>query len=196
MSDPVYAEKYAEGAEPGDILGKAKQALDARHVTGLGGWSVGGGAMYRPQFDRTLGGAEIAFERYPQNWLSHRVGVASYLSDEEGFVGAEAGLRAQLPSRIAPFVGVGGFAGASRTVRDTPDGIDNDDDDVIDEPDEKRSDVDDLLVAIYPELGVHAWINGQWRATVGARYFNTSLSSDYDDWMIGGQLTFFPKRIH
>lgn len=45
MSDPVYAKKYAEGAERGDLLGKAKQAVDARHVAGLGGWFVSGGTQ-------------------------------------------------------------------------------------------------------------------------------------------------------
>jgi hypothetical protein len=35
MSDPVYAEKYAEGAKRDDVLGKLKQAIDARHVEGF-----------------------------------------------------------------------------------------------------------------------------------------------------------------
>lgn len=41
-SDPVYAEKYADGAAKTDLLGKSKQAIDARHVEGLGGWFAGG----------------------------------------------------------------------------------------------------------------------------------------------------------
>ncbi len=45
MSDPVYATNYAEGAERGVLFGKAKQAVDARHVAGLGGWFVSGGTQ-------------------------------------------------------------------------------------------------------------------------------------------------------
>ena len=194
MSDPVYAEKYADGAEPGDWVGKAKQALDARHVAGLQGLSVGGGAMYRPKSDHTLGGAEFSLESYRQNWLSYRGGLATYISDEEGYVGLDGGVRAQFPSRITPFVGVGSTIGASRTVRSSPDGLDNDDDGRIDEPGESYSEIDDFLIAVYPEVGVHAWLNGRWRATVSARYFETNLSRQYDDWMLGGQLTYFPQR--
>ena len=62
MSDPVYAEKYAEGAERGDILGKAKQAFDARHVAGLGGWYLSGGSLYQPKSDNTLAGGDMGFE--------------------------------------------------------------------------------------------------------------------------------------
>jgi hypothetical protein len=123
------------------------------------------------------------------------MGLASYVSDEEGFIGLDTGVRAQLPSRITPFVGAGAFLGASRTVSNAPDGTDNDDDGLIDEPGEEWSNVDKLLVAIYPEVGVHAWLNGCWRATVSGRYMNTSLNSSHDDWMLGGQLTYFPTRI-
>lgn len=194
MSDPVYAAKYAEGAERGDIPGKIKQALDARHVAGLNGWSVSGGALYRPKSDETLAGGTIGFESYPLNWMSHHLGLATYISESEGFMGAESGLRFQFPSRVTPFAGVGGFVGASRTVVDTADGSDNDDDGFVDEPGEVYSQIDEFLVAIYPELGAHLWINGNWRASVSGRYFCTSLSDAHDDWMLGGQLTYFPRR--
>lgn len=45
MNDEVYAAKYADGAERYDFLGKAKQALDARHVDGLGGVYLSGGQL-------------------------------------------------------------------------------------------------------------------------------------------------------
>ena len=47
MDDPVYAEKYAIGAEKFDLLGKVKQAIDARHAKGLGGTCLSGGAQYQ-----------------------------------------------------------------------------------------------------------------------------------------------------
>ncbi|MDX1925083.1 MAG: hypothetical protein SFV81_01115, partial [Pirellulaceae bacterium] len=134
MSDPVYAKKYAEGAERGDLLGKAKQALDARHVAGLSGWFLSGGTQYRARTDSTLGGADVGFEYYPTSWFSQRASLGTYWGGEEGYVGGDVGLRAQLPARITPFVGLGATAAASRTVElADDDGRDNDDDDLIDE---------------------------------------------------------------
>ena len=60
MDDPVYAEKYAEGAGRWDLLGKTKQALDARHTSGLNGMYLSGGAQVRPESGKTLGGGELA----------------------------------------------------------------------------------------------------------------------------------------
>ena len=194
MSDPVYAEKYADGAERFDMLGKLKQAMDARHVKDLGGWYASGGALYRPKEDNTLGGVDVGFEYYDQSWLSQRLGFASYFSEEDGYLGLETSVRAQLPTRIAPFVGVGAIAGVSRTVSDQPDGLDNDDDLLTDEPGELASSVDHVLGAVYPEAGVHTWLNGRWRVSAFGRYMVTTLGRDHDDWLIGGQLTYFPSR--
>ena len=68
MDDPVYAEKYEEGAERGDLLGKVKQALDARHTEGLTGFYFGGGAQVRPDSGNAMGGASIGVEGYATNW--------------------------------------------------------------------------------------------------------------------------------
>ena len=195
MSDPVYAKKYAEGAERGDLLGKLKQSIDARHVEGLLGNFVGGGTIYRPKSDNTLGGADIGHEYYPTSYLSQRLGIGLYASEDEGYLAADVGMRAQLPSRITPFVGAGALLGASRSVEDaTHDNMDNDDDGMTDEYGEETSGVDELLAAIYPEVGLHAWLNGKWRATAFGRYLITDNGREHDDWMIGGQITFFPRR--
>ncbi len=42
MDDPIYADKYAEGASKRDLPGKIKQALDARHTKYLEGWLISG----------------------------------------------------------------------------------------------------------------------------------------------------------
>jgi hypothetical protein len=197
MSDPVYAKKYAEGAERGDLLGKAKQALDARHVAGLSGWFLSGGTQYRAGTDSTLGGADIGFEYYPTSWFSQRASLGTYWGGEEGYLGGDVGLRAQLPARVTPFVGVGATAGASNTVKlADDDGQDNDDDDLIDERGETTSDIDKAFIGAYPEVGMHAWLNGKWRLSGYGRYLLTSLGRDQDDWLIGGQLTYFPQRPH
>lgn len=195
MNDPVYAKKYADGAKRGDLLGKAKQAVDARHVAGLGGWFVGGGTQYRSQSDSVLGGAEVGFESYPSSWFSQRGSLAAYWGEDDGYLGADLGVRAQLPARVTPFVGAGVLAGVSRTLKSADqDGLDNDDDERIDELGETKSEFDEALLACYPEVGLHAWLNGQWRVSGFGRYLVTDRGRDQDDWLIGGQLTYFPPR--
>ncbi len=105
------------------------------------------------------------------------------------------GVRAQLPARVTPFVGVGVLAGVPRTVTIADqDGLDNDDDDAIDERGETKSEFDEVLFGGYPEVGLHAWLNGQWRVSGFGRYLVTDRGRNEDDWLIGGQLTYFPPR--
>lgn len=193
MGDPNYAEKYSKGVEKSDILGTTKQAIDARHVAGLSGWSIGGATLYRPKSDNTFGGLEVGFERYPTSWLWCRVGFASYMSEEEGYLGAIAGLRLQMPTRLAPFVGVGTLLGDSRTVSSAPDGRDNDEDMFVDESGEVADGIDHFLTAVYPETGVQFWLTHHWRLSVDGCYMFTNLGDNHDDWMIGGQLKFSPN---
>lgn len=119
---------------------------------------------------------------------------ASYMSEEEGYLGADAGLRLQTPTRPAPFIGVGTLLGVSRTVSSAPDGRDNDEDMFVDEPGEVSDGIDHFLTAVYPETGVHFWLTHRWRLSVDGRNMFTNLGDNHDDWMIGGQLTFFPQR--
>ncbi len=194
MDDPVYAEKYADGAEKDDPLGKLKQAFDARHTEQLAGYYVSGGAQVRDE-DTVLGGAELGIEGYPTNWMTARAALAIYGNDGEGYGGLDLGVRFQPPSRIAPFVGLGLFNGGSKGVRDADfDGADNDDDGLIDERGETRSTLDGWTTAIYPEVGVHAWINGRTRISGFGRYFITTHGRDDDHWLIGGQVTIFHRN--
>lgn len=194
MDDPVYAEKYADGAEKGDLLGKAKQAFDARHTRHLGGLYGSGGYQYRPEGEGSLPGAEVGYEVYAQNWLTARGSLALYSDGDQGYGGLDLGLRVQPPTRIAPFAGIGIFNGVSRGDRlATNDHVDNDDDDLVDEPGERESFLDGWLAAVYPEVGVHAWVNGSVRVSGYGRYFITSDGRDSDHWLIGGQVTFFTR---
>ena len=43
MDDKVYAKKYRKGVSKVDLLGKLKQASDARHTQYLTGYTLGGG---------------------------------------------------------------------------------------------------------------------------------------------------------
>ncbi len=194
MDDPVYAEKYAQGAEKSDVLGKAKQALDARHADGLAGYYLSGGAQYQAKASEPFVGAEAGLEGYATSWLSSRFALAVYGGDGEGRLGADLGARVQTPSRVAPFAGVGMFLGA-RPHKDLADmdGLDNDDDGWIDEHGEDEWDLDNWLIAVYPEVGVHAWLNGSLRLTAYGRYFVTTEGRVHDDWLVGCQLTAFSR---
>jgi len=193
MDDPVYAAKYAKGADRLDLVGKAKQALDARHTGDLKGVYLSGGMQYQAEADQLFLGAELGCERYATSWLSGRAAIAATLGNNEGYLGFDTGLRLQTPTRIAPFVGMGMFLGASRRIElADSDGLNNDDDFFTDEPGEE-AEVDDWLGAVYPEVGVHFWLNGRWRLTAYGRYFVTTAGRAHDDWLVGGQLTVFQR---
>ena len=186
MSDPVYAEKYADGAEKWDLLGKAKQALDARHTEDLDGLYVGGGVQMRDG-GNVLGGAEVGWEAYWQNWLTGRAALGIYGNEGEGYGGLDLGLRVQSPTRVAPFVGVGLFNGGSKGVEE---GTFIDEDGFVTD---ERSTLDGWITAVYPEIGLHAWINGNWRVSGFGRYFVTTHGRDDDHWLVGFQVSRFTR---
>ena len=194
MDDPVYAAKYEEGAERGDMLGKLKQAIDARHVSGLGGSYLSGGAQWRNEYQSAFAGAEVGYEYYPVNWFSSRLGLAGFVGHGDWYAGLDYGARLQLPSRLTPFVGVGTFHGLSTTrVSANDDGIDNDDDGVSDEFGEEDTEFDGWLSTVYPEAGVHFWPTGQSRISAFSRYLVSSEGRAHDDWLFGLQLTAFSR---
>jgi len=85
LDNEVYAEKYAVGAEKSDVLGKLKQASDARWVKDQQGTFLGGGVLVSPDTS----------------------------TSDHLLVGLDLGARVQVPSRLAPFVGTGGTVGFS-----------------------------------------------------------------------------------
>lgn len=194
MDDPVYAEKYQDGAPRGDLLGKLKQALDARHVHGLGGPYFSGGSQWRDDYQAALAGAELGWEDYPNSWFSSRAGLAAAVGHGDWYAGVDSGARVQLPMRVTPFVGAGMFHGLSTTREDaTRDGEDNDEDGLVDEFGEKETVPDGWLSSLYPEIGVHFWPTGQARLTAFARYLVTTEGRDSDDWLAGLQFTAFSR---
>lgn len=180
MDNDTYAEKYAEGAERTDVLGKLKQASDARWVEGQDGAYFSGGVLSAPETDEWLGTLSAGREVYPFHWLSTRVGLQGMASSRDLlFAGVELGIRAQIPSRLAPFAGVGvsgGYSAADLFVESLSD----------EEDTEKRG-----FAAVYPELGAHFWLNGHLRFTTFARYMITSQGNEHFGWLIGGQLAGF-----
>ena len=195
MEDREYAAKYAEGAEPGDLVGKAKQAIDARHVAGLGGLYASGAGQYTGNEDKPVIGAEIGYESYPTSYYSQRIGATVLFNGELPYAGIDVGARLQSPTRFAPFLGVGMFNGVIPTlsVKVEDDNLDNDKDGAVDEDGEADWGIEGYTVAVYPEFGAHFWINGTGRATVYTRYFVSSAGRDQDQWILGGQMTVFSR---
>lgn len=194
MDDREYAAKYQEGAEPGDLVGKAKQAIDARHVAGLSGWYVSGAGQFIEDSDKPVIGGELGYEWYKTSYFSQRVGGMVLFNGDLPYVGLDAGLRLQSPTRLAPFVGVGMFNGIVPTYDEAEDdNVDNDDNGTVDEDGEMDWDIRGYTVAVYPEFGTHFWINGHGRATVYTRYFVSSAGRDQDQWILGGQMTLFSR---
>ncbi len=179
MNDPVYYEKYRHGADKTDLLGKAKQAIDARHTSGIRGLYVSGGSQVHPDNGDTLGAGEIGLESYYQNWITVRGSFAGAIGPNESIGGLDIGVRAQTPTRFAPFFGIGAFTGwHDRTVSANDDWIDNDDDMFVDEPDETRTVTEGWIAAVYPEsclsMGI---VNPELRREPGHRAFVKSVTA-------------------
>ncbi len=188
MDDPDYAAKYSEPYDDDKIPRMAKQAVDARHVGGKGGLYVGAAGQSSP----FTAGAEIGGFTYWSPCFSGRLGLTGVLGTgaENFFVGVDSGVQAQLPTRLTPFAGVGTTLGYAALFGDAEvDGYDNDGNGHVDELGE--SDLDrEFLAAVYPETGVHFWLNGSTRLTASGRYMVTTAGRDSDFWYYGLTLAF------
>nr|WP_236649284.1 hypothetical protein [Rhodopirellula sp. SM50] len=192
MDDPEYAEKYCDGAEKSDVLGKLKQAADARFQEDATGLFVSSGVTKRTDADHGLFTVDIGAEMYATSFMTARASLMGMGNGDDWFTGLDAGLRLQTPSRLAPFVGAGVYAGyAKEVVSADDDWIDNDDDGFIDEHGEDDERISGSLAAIYPEVGVHFWWTPRIRLTSYGRYMVTTEGRDADDWQAGFGLALF-----
>lgn len=177
--DPDYAAKYPHHTD--DVGRTIKQAVDARHLTQKGGAYGGLSARDEP----TATGAEFGLFRYPNPYLEGRVGVAGLFYESDNIPMSGGGLaaaRLQTPTRLAPFVGIGGYAGMTPEMGANHDNIDNDGDFYIDEGDETEQ---DFVFAMIPETGCHFWLTPGWRLTGSASYYMPSSGREDDFWMFG-----------
>jgi hypothetical protein len=162
--DVDYAHKYAEHTD--DSVRTVKQAVDARHVIGKRGMYAGFAGR-----DEPFGaGAEAGVFAYPRSWLETRIGGALLAHEGERPLsgGGLVGVRVQPPTRLAPFVGLGGYLGWAGFEDRSLDNVDNDNDGFVDEPDEESDFA--FVGAIAPEAGVHYWLTSRLRLTGGADY--------------------------
>lgn len=196
MDDEVYAAKYEESYPSNDAekVGRMiKQASDARHVADRSGYYVGAAGSDEPG----TGGAEVGVFSYTGSAVEARAGLKGLVGTgaDDWFAGLDLGLRAQSPSRIAPFAGVGTYVGGNNhQVLAVHDHIDNDDDGSVDERGEKKDDPG-FLASVYPELGVHVWLNGSTRMTASAQYHLTTEGRDADFWFFGLSFSFLEAPL-
>ena len=116
MDQPEYAAKYdrpytEEGRDRIHRLGK--QMVDARYIGGRNGWHLG--TVYQGESPSSAGGTIGTFSFSETGLIERHIGLSGVggTSAHDGFVGFNGGLRMQSPSRLAPFAGVGGFAGVN-----------------------------------------------------------------------------------
>lgn len=186
MSDPQYAQKYAKGASKTNLPKKIKQAADARFVDNFAGWYFSTGLSSIGDTPAPLGSIEVGYTGYQTSYLTNRVGFIAAINNEDFYVGGETGIRLQTPTRLAPFVGVGLFAGASSTRSPAEhDNVDNDDDGAIDEDGETEFDFDGALAAVYPEAGLHFWWSPRVRLSGFGRYLVTTEGRRADSTYFG-----------
>lgn len=191
MDDPVYAEKYDKPYPSNDakkVARMMKQASDARYVSDRSGWYLGAAGADEP----SAIGAEIGAFHYIGHSAEARgaLKVLGTSSANGWFGGLDVGIRTQSPSRLAPFVGMGAFVGTSEYEVDaTNDGLDNDNDILVDESGETE-DEHDFLASFYPEVGAHFWLNSRTRLTANAQYHITTEGRDADFWFVGLSIGF------
>ncbi len=192
LDDPDFHARYA--AEDNDPLKVVRRAIDATHVSGKGGLIVSGGAGSRE--GHTLLTGEIGAFGYttPMTEVRGSLSLAGHWDGDNAGdfrIGGNLGTRLQTPTRIAPFVGLGLFGGYSQEkVFAEDDRIDNDEDGLVDEPGEVEWELDDILLAAYPEVGLHLWLNSHLRLTGSASYYLTTEGRSQDFWFYGVTLSF------
>jgi hypothetical protein len=179
MDYPEYADKY-DAPYPDEHWEKwkrmGKQMADARYVAEETGWygSLGGGVNEDAAAFLASAGCVV----FPTSWSETRLGLGGAVASAPGglFGGVEGGLRLHTPTRVAPFVGCGGYIGATDVA--------GDEDDLWDDDDDANG-----IGAVYPEVGTHFWLNGSTRVSLSASRWFTTMDGDHDLWVFSLSLT-------
>ena len=129
--------------------------------------------------DFKIVGADLAYDYCPNEFGSFRVGLSYFADSKSIYEGLTGAVRLQYGERLTPFVGLGALVGSvSRTMDASTDGVDNNQNGVIDEWGEQvtQSQVSGYL---YPEVGMH-WYAEDFGLTLSARrYYGTRFSGNY-----------------
>lgn len=176
MDHPEYVRKYDRPYKPGEKYWRMpKQMIDARHVAGDVGGTMGlGGGLSKHAGGL---GADLGGVFYSRSWLSFNTGLNGMLgaSGDDGFalLGVRAGARVQTPTRLAPYAGIGAYAGLGPSTKPNPDYEQPNPYSFSSEPKQSRY-ATQGLVAAYPEFGLHWWCSGRVGVSVGSQYWMTS----------------------
>ena len=179
MDNGAYQKKY-DRPYSDNTLKKwermGRQMVDARHVADDSGVYIGGAASNFHQ--NSAAGFEVGVTNYSKPWLSTKLALAGQLNSgaSNGFVGVNTAVHVSTPTRVAPFVGAGLFGGVDVST-------------VINSLNNDESTDTQFLGAVYPEAGVHVWLNGRTRLTGSASYWVTSAGHDKDFLYYGLGLT-------
>ncbi len=185
--DADYRHKYSKHTN--NVAKTIKQAVDARHVRGKTGLYIAGAGRDDP----VAAGAEAGVFGYAEPWCEYRAGFSGLVHEtgdhplSGGMIGSA---RLQVPSRFAPFVGLGVYGGWAGLESAEDDGIDNDDDTFVDEPGENDS---AFALAVFPEIGTHFWLSHRTRITTSVTYYVTNQGRDDDFLFYSVGLSFFGR---
>lgn len=180
MDHADYREKYERPYSGNDFKKwnrMARQMVDARHVANDTGYYIGGaGSNFR---QNPAGGAEVGVTNYTRPWLSTKLAFAGQVNSgaQDAFAGVNTAVHVSTPTRVAPFIGAGLFGGVDVAT-------------VIDSLNDEESTNTRFLGAVYPEAGVHVWLNGRTRLSASASYWMTTSSHDREFWYYGLGVTF------
>jgi hypothetical protein len=128
--------------------------------------------------DFRIAGLDVAYSTCPSWFSGVRVG-ASYFADERfAYEGVTSSVRLQVGESLSPFVGFGVLVGMARHEVDaSTDGLDNNHNGQIDEPDETYL-KSDFSAVLYPEVGI-AWYTRVVGITLSARrYYSSTFSGN------------------
>jgi hypothetical protein len=117
----------------------------------------------------------------PSEFIEYRASL-SYLGAMEDeaeeksyFAGFNIGTRLKFSSFITPFIGAGIFTGyAFEDLTADNDKIDNDGDGIVDEENEQKEVVDDIIFSFYPEAGFYLQFENNSKIYFSSKYMISS----------------------
>ena len=135
-------------------------------------------AEFWAEKDLKIGGVDVTYTYCPSWFSEARAGVSYYADNEFLYQGITSSARLKYGEVISPYIGLGLLAGAAeKTVDASADGIDNNKNGVIDEPDEKRI-IEQLSGFIYPEVGVALYAGSLGITLSARRYYGSAFSGN------------------
>ena len=138
------------------------------------------------QTDPAAVGVGLGAFKYNYRYLSTRLAIYVLGSEsiDDVFLGADAGLRMELGTVFSPFIGLGGYYGYHTEYTPAEDDqLDNDGDGQVDEAGEKDAQIDRSLASLYPEAGLHIWIDKSTRFSLSGKYHITTEGRGSDFWL-------------